>query len=230
MTFATPVRLALVLSAGALTLSACGSSYADTKPAQVQKDVEKAMSSLKSVRIEGEMDMDGQQGKIDLAVDKDGNCEGSFSLDEMGSFEIVSSGGKAFFKPDAKFWTIQGGEQGAAMAEMIGDKWVAVSEEMGDITEVCDLEEFTSGFEDDMSGKLKVGESKTVDGEETVAVTFTSEDDNKGTAHVLATEPHYVVDFDVKNEGTATFSDFNEPVKPKLPAAADTIDLSELAG
>ena len=230
MTFASPLRLALVLSAGALTLSACGSSYADTKPAQVQKDVEKAMSGLKSVHVEGKIDMEGEQGEIDLAVDKDGNCEGSFTLDEMGSFEIVSLDGKAFFKPDEKFWTVQGGEQGAAMAKMIGDKWVAVTEDMGDITEVCDLEEFTSGFESDMDEKFKVGEAKTVDGKETVTVSFISEDDNKGTAQVLASEPHYVVSFDVKDEGTATFSDFNEPVKPELPAADDTIDLAKLAG
>lgn len=230
MTFASPVRLALVLSAGALTLTACGSSYADTKPAQVKKDVEKAMGSLTSVHIDGQISEDGEKGKLDLSVDKDGNCEGTFELDGVGSFEIISVDDKAYFKPDAAFWEAQAGPQGAAIAEMVGDKWVVASEGMEEIASICDLDDLVGSLADDIDKDFKVGEETTVDGEDVVTVTYTSEDGNKSTGHVLTSAPHYLVDFDTKDEGAAQLSDFNKKFEPKAPGADEIVDLSKLAG
>lgn len=230
MTFASPVRLALVLSAGALTLSACGSSYADTKPAQVQKDVEKAMGGLTSVHVEGKMDEGGETGDISLSVNKDGDCEGDITIDEVGSFKLLSTNGTAFFKPDASFWEAQAGPQGAQIAQVVGDKWVVATEGMEELASMCNLDEIVNSIEEDIDKDFKVGEAAEVDGEDTVTVTFTSKDGNKGTGHVLTSDPHYLLDSDVKDEGDIALSKFNEKVEPEAPADEDVIDLSQLAG
>src|SRR5918996_764749 len=63
-----------------------------------------------------------------------------------------------------------------------------------------------------------------VDGEETVTVSFESDEGNAGVAHVLASDPHYVVKMEVEEQGDLAFSEFDEPVEPEAPS--DTIDLA----
>lgn len=225
-----PVALAM---SAVLALSGCGGdSYEDTDVDQIKKDVRAAMTGLESFRIKGSM-ADGEQTvDLDLAMAESGDCEGTMSVDGVGSFDLMVTDGKSFFKADEEFWSNQGGPQGSQIAEMVGDKWVSAEGGMEDMAGVCDFEDFVSEFaKDDDEGDLKeVTGTSSIDGEDVVEVSFESEDGNDGTAFVRSSEPHYVVRMEVEEEGEMTFSEFDEPVEPEAPASDEVVDLSKLAG
>lgn len=225
------IPLALAMSA-VLTLSACGSSYEDTDVDQIQKDVGEAMTGLKSFRLQGSIVDDEQNIDLDLALAESGDCEGSMSIKDVGSFELLVADGESFFKADEEFWTSQGGAQGAQIAEMVGDKWVVASGGMQEMASVCDFEEFVGEFDDEGdSGDLQeVTGTSEIDGEDVVEVSFKSDDGNDGTASVLSSDPHYVVKMEVDKEGEMTFSEFDEPVEPEAPSGDEVVDLSQLGG
>lgn len=222
----TRFTLTIALSASALALSACGSSYADTDPQQISKDVEKAMKGLTSVHLTGDISEGGMDGTIDLALDKEGNCKGTFSLGKDGSFELLSVKGKSWFKPDAKFWSSQAGDEAASMiTSMVKGRWVS-TEGMEDVAEICDLDEFMKEFEASDDDNPKVGEEKEVDGQKVIELSFDNDGD-KGTAQVLTSDPHYLVSLKAE-EADVTFSEFNEKVDVKAPAAKDQVNLNEM--
>lgn len=208
-------------------LSACGSdSYADTAPDDIAKDVADAMKDVTSLHMVGTITQDGQTIDVDLAMAENGNCEGKMSVEGEGSFKLVVADGDNYIKPDEQFWRTQGGPHADTIIKMVGDKWVAAGGEMSQAGGACDWEELTSGLDAKDNHITKVTGTDEVDGEETVTVAFKSDKGNAGVAHVLASDPHYVVKVEVEKEGDVTFSEFDEPVEPEAPTAV--IDLSDL--
>lgn len=211
-------------------LSACGSgsdSYQDTSPDDISNDVANAMSDVSSFHIVGTLIQDGQNIDVDLTMAKSGNCEGSMSVDGQGSFQLIVTDGDGYFKPDAQFWRTQGGPKADAIINVVGDKWVAVTSEMSQATAACDWDKFTSSFSDPKDNEIKeVTGTSEVDGEDTVTVSFESDQGNAGVANVLSSDPHYVAKMEVEKEGELTFSKFDEPVEPEAPT--DVINLQDL--
>lgn len=211
-------------------LSACGSgsdSYEDTAPDDIAKDVADAMKEVTSLHMAGTLTQDGQNIDVDLAMAESGNCEGTMSFEGQGSLDLIVTGGDGYFKPDEQFWRSQAGSQADTIIGMVGDKWVAVSGEMAPATAACDWDEFTGDFDDAKDNEIKeVTGTDDVDGEETVTVSFDSDKGNAGVAHVLSSDPHYVVKMEVEKEGDLTFSEFDEPVEPEAPT--DVIGLADL--
>jgi hypothetical protein len=202
------------------------SSYADTSAKQVEKDVKSSMSSLKSVHISGAVTMEGSKIDLDLALDTEGDCTGSIGLGEMGKLELIATGGNSYVKPDAAFWKASGA---GALATKVQGKWVSGDKAFGGVTEVCDLDELLKGIKSDDDKYTKVSSTDTkIGGKDVVKVGFTSSNDTKGTLYVLADEPHYVVKADLGKDGSLSFSDFNEAVKPAAPAQDEVIDASKL--
>lgn len=213
-----------------LVLSACGSdssSYEETSPDDIAKDVADAMGEVTSLRMAGTLTQEGQSIDVDLAMAENGNCEGTMSVEGQGSFELIVTDGDGFIKPDEEFWQAQGGPEADTLIEMVGDKWVAVTGEMAQAAAACDWEQFTSDFDDQEDNDItEVTGTDEVNGEETVTVSFESDEGNPGVAHVLAGDPHYVVRIEVDEQGDLAFSEFDEPVEPEAPT--DTIDLADL--
>jgi hypothetical protein len=210
-------------------LSACGSdsSYEDTSPDDIARDVADAMQGVSSLRMVGSLAQQGPSIDVDLALAESGNCEGNMAVEGAGSFELIVTDGDGFIKPDEEFWRTQGGPQAETLIQTVGDKWVAVTGQMAQAVAVCDWEEFTGDFDDEEDSDVKeVTGTDEVDGAETVTVSFESDDGNPGVAQVLASDPHYVVRLDVEEQGDLTFSEFDEPVEPEAPT--DVIDLSDL--
>jgi hypothetical protein len=210
-------------------LSACGSdsSYEDTSPDDIARDVADAMGEVSSLRMAGTLTQEGQSIDVDLAMAESGNCEGTMSVEDQGSFELIVTDGNGFIKPDEQFWQSQGGPQADALIETVGDKWVAVTGDMAQAAAACDWDQFTSDLDDEENNDItEVTGSDEVDGEETVTVSFESDDGKPGVAHVLADDPHYVVRIEVDEQADLTFSDFDEPVEPEAPT--ETIDLADL--
>lgn len=227
------ISVAIALTT-ALTLSACGGNseaedYKKTSVDQVRKDAEKAMTGLESVRVAGDMTTQGQTIGVDVALAKDGTCEGTMEVDKAGSIDVLVVDEKGYVKADPEFWASQLGPQGPAAAKKIGDKWVAAKGGVEQMLSFCSFEGFVSGLaqaEED-SWKEVAGTSE-VDGQETVEVKFEGADKTEGIAHVAAAEPHHVLRYDLGDKGDLNFSDFDEPVEPQAPGSGDVVDLSKL--
>jgi hypothetical protein len=228
------ISVAIALTT-ALTLSACGGGseaedYQKTSVDQVRKDAEKAMTGLESVRVVGDMTTQGQTIGVDVALAKDGTCEGTMEIDKAGSIDVLVVDEKGYVKAEQEFWASQLGPQGSAAAKKIGDKWVAATGGVEQMLSFCSFEGFVSGLakaEED-SWKEVTGTSE-VDGEETVEVKFEGADKTEGIAHVAAAEPHHVLRYDLGDRGNLSFSEFDEPVEPEAPGSGDVVDLSKLA-
>lgn len=166
---------------------------------------------------------------MDLAMASDGNCEGSMGVQGTGTFELRVVDGDGFFKADEAFWASQAGAQADQIIQVVGDRWVAASGPAAEMLSVCDRDEFLSdldGAEVENPGEV-IG-TEEVDGEESVVLTFSSDDGNDGTAYVQAAEPHLIVKMEVDGEGAMTFSDFDEPVQPDRPTGDEVVDFGQL--
>lgn len=208
-----------------------GGSYEDTPIEQIGEDIETAMKDLESVHLAGNfVDDEGQKILMDLTVSTVGDCEGNMQLEGGGSLDVIAVDGVSYFKADDAFWEAQGGEQASVITGLIGDKWATDSSDPNGFGEFCDLDEFLSELESDdiAEDDAKVTGTEQISGKETVAVTFTSDDGNPGTVYVSSEEPHYIVRFDVPEEGALVFSRFDEPVDVQTPAADEIFDLAKL--
>lgn len=221
------MRLSVALAVSTvLPFAVACSSYADTSAKQVEKDVKAAMADVKSVHIAGDITQEGTKLSLDLSLNTDGDCEGTLGLGTMGEFEMISTGGKSYVKPDAAFWKASGA---GAIADKVKGKWVAGGDTFGDLTTFCDLKGLLKSMtaDDDKYSKVTSTDTK-VDGEDVVKVAFASTDDAKGTLYVASDEPHHLVKADLGEDGSLTFSEFDEPVEPKAPAKNQVIDASKL--
>lgn len=230
------IPVALAVSA-VLALSACGGddgeakaeAYKKTSVEQVRKDAEKAMTGLESVRVDGTMSSQGQDISLDVALAKDGTCAGSMDVGEAGSFDVVVADEKGFVKADEKFWSTSLGPKGGAAAKKIGDKWVAANGGLEQLLSFCSFEGFVSGMAKSEKASWKdVSGTSDIDGESAVEVAFKAPDGQQGTAHVAAADPHYILQYDMGDQGQIGFSEFDEPVEAEAPASEDVVDLSKM--
>ncbi|RJS45957.1 hypothetical protein [Nocardioides cavernaquae] len=221
------MRLSVALAVSTvLPFAVACSSYADTSAKQVEKDVKAAMSGLKSVHLGGEVEQDGTKLELDLSLNTDGDCTGSIGLGTMGKLDLIRVDGASFVRPDEAFWTASGA---GAVAKAAKGKWIGGEDAFGGMAgQICDLDGMLDDINSDDDSYGKVSEAEPIDGKDVVKVAFTTTDDSKGTLYVLSDDPHYVVKADVGDEGSITFSEFDEPVEPKAPAKNQVIDASKL--
>ena len=192
----------------------------------IRKGVASAMNEVTSLRADGTFVENGQAMTIDLAMAESGNCEGTMSLEGEGSVELIVVDGDGYMKPDEQFWREFGGSDADAIIDLIGDRWVTESGEMASVVDACNWEELAGEWGEENSDFIEVTGTGEVDGQETVIVTFESDEGSMGEAHVLASKPHYVVKMEVEQEGEITFSDFNEAVDPEIPT--DVFDFADV--
>ena len=70
-----------------------------------------------------------------------------------------------------------------------------------------------------------------VDGTEAVAVVSTDEDGESSTGYIAVEEPHHLLLIERTEgdeQGSVTFTDFDEPVEVEAPADDETVDLDSL--
>lgn len=191
------------------------------------------MKGLKSLRLRGSVTESEGKLKLDLAIDTDGNCKGSISVDD-GTAKIVVIGEELYMKGDEEFWIFTlDEERGAKLNRMIGDRWVKLPRAASDFSEFCDLDSFLDELDDDMDADTAAdgttkGDVVSTDAGEAIKMIAT-DDDGTTTALVSTSNPHYIleVSMDVGDEpGSFTLTDFDEPVKARAPAAKDVVDMT----
>lgn len=225
--------LMLAVGAGAIALlSGCGGNdFAEESAADIVKAAGADMQDLSSLRMQGALTSNGQDVSIDLALNTDGDCQGSIGLGD-GTAEIVQQGGQAWFKPDQAFWEANAPDQADQIMQVVGDKWVVLPPGDESFTSFCDLDtllkDIGDGPESDTSTE---GETEEVDGQDTVIVNSTSDSGDPVKAWIATDDPHHILKMQVTQgdePGTITFSDFDADLEIEAPADEDTIDLNNM--
>jgi hypothetical protein len=237
----TLTRAAVVVAAGALAFSGCGSDGSDgssdtaeagftDKSAEEIKDAAvETMSGLTSLSVSGQVPSGDEEIGLDLALDDDGSCEGTISTGGAEA-QVILVDDASYLKGDESFWSASTGNeaQGSAMAQLIGDRWV--KGDAGGFGEFCSLESLSEGWEDEDENPVTKGEVKDIDGVEAIGLSGTDDDGHKSIAWIATGKDHYIVRVEQLGGegGHLDLSGFNEELSVEAPSGDDVVDVEDL--
>ena len=128
-----------------------------------------------------------------MSIGEGGNCTGSFST-QGASAEILGVDGTTWFRPDEAFWELSAGPDAAPqIIAAAGDRWVTLPEDDTSFKQFCDLEEFLGELVDDEDAEYTKGETKEIDGEETIEIISERTGEGPSSGYVLVDGDHYLV-------------------------------------
>lgn len=133
---ARPLAVAVLVALAAVLLTGCSSAVSGKaspgsavgngerwkKGPEVAADAADALQQAGSVHLSGTVSSGGQQTQLDLFV-QGTDASGSISLAGQ-QVQIIATGGKAYLKAPAAFWSSQGIP--SALAGQLGGQWVIV--------------------------------------------------------------------------------------------------------
>ncbi|WP_327418166.1 hypothetical protein [Streptomyces sp. NBC_01233] len=210
---------------------------ADKSAPAIAAAAREAMSELASMRMAAKVtDVSGTTA-LDLRFDARGNCVGTVTPPgDSGTADVVKRGDDVWLKLDDKLLRAQvpGGAAEDAIA-LINGRYLhgtTSSPVLSDFAEFCDLDFYKKEFTSKpVNEKLEKGSRTTVDGRPAITVN-SRQADRTGAFQVSTEDEPYLLRIqgtDASGERVeASFSAFDEPVQAKPPAAADSVDLSEL--
>ncbi|MYR41363.1 hypothetical protein [Streptomyces sp. SID5910] len=219
--------------------SAPADPFAGLTGAQIADRAVEATKGARSLRMAGDVPDDESGGtiRIDLAMDRQGECAGTMSLDGQGRAELIKTGGTLYMKYDEKFLRAQSeGEPAAdtdAAVAMLAGKWTkmaATGQDAKDLAGFCDLDSMLGEMES--SGQdVTRGKAATV-GDRPALVLHEKDGADRNTLYVATEGKPYLLRFDSASPtdpGTMTFSAYDEPVAAKAPSG-QVLDLDALGG
>lgn len=227
-----------VIGAAAL-LAACGdddgggNEFANQDPQEIISQAEADMKALESLRLSGDLQVDGQPTSIDMAISKGGDCAGSFSQGDATA-EIISIGGQSYLKPNQAFWEQTGGPEAEMIVDMVDGRWVSMPADEADFSEFCDLDSLLEQMgDDDEDSDAEVLSTEELDGRDAVKMATTSDVGDPVSVWVAVDSPHVILQMEVtegEEPGVMTFSEFDEEIDVEAPAEGEVVDLSQLGG
>ncbi|MFC6285509.1 hypothetical protein ACFP3Q_06210 [Nocardioides sp. GCM10027113] len=215
-----------------LLLSGCGGGFADQSAQEITDAAAEDMKALSSVRVQGDIQAEGQEISLDMRITTEGSCDGTISV-MGGTAEIRSTGDQTWFRPDEAFWQATAGGAAGQIMSLVGDKWVVMPPEQADVASFCDLDELLDEVEGGDDNDVTKGETEEVDGEEAVIVEGETDEGDPVKAWVAVDGEHYILKMEVEQgdePGTITFSEFDEELEVEAPPEEEVIDLAQLAG
>jgi hypothetical protein len=245
------VLAALCLAAAATAgLTGClpGETDADSKPkgpfaglsgGEIADRAVKATTGATSLRMKGDVpdEEDGGSVRIDMALDKKGECAGTMNMKGQGKADLIKTGDTVYMKYDEAFLRAQSDgdskDETDAVVDMLAGKWTkmaATGSDAKDIAGFCDLDSVLADAED-MNSDATRGKTTTVDG--TPAIILHEKDGKDRYTLYVATEGKpYLLRVDstsAKDPGTITFSEYDKPVSATKPSG-QILDLDKLGG
>ncbi|MEU3900250.1 hypothetical protein [Streptomyces sp. NPDC045251] len=223
--------------------SASAEPFAGLSADEISDRALEATTGARSLRVAGDVPDEESGGtiRIDLALDREGDCAGTMSMDGQGEAELIKTGDAVYMKYDERFLRAQSkGEPQAdteALVSLLADRWTKMSAtgpDAKDMTSFCDLDTMldgTDGDADDGDPVLTRGEATTVDGTP-VLVLWETDGADRSKLYIASEGKPYLVRFEsksVNDAGTLTFSDYDEPVPADAPTG-DVIDLEAMNG
>ncbi len=179
--------------------------------------------------------------RIDMALDKRGDCAGTMSMNGEGKADLVKSGTTLYMRYDERFLRAQGEgsskEETDTVVALLAGKWAKMSatgSDAKDMAGFCALDSTLANFKDAgsrPSSRATRGATTMVGGAPAVVVT---EKDGKNTytMYIASEGKPYLLRVDsksVKDPGTVVFSDYDKPVAARKPAG-EILDLDALGG
>ncbi|MFJ9415771.1 hypothetical protein ACIRPT_16575 [Streptomyces sp. NPDC101227] len=209
-------------------------------PQQVSDASLHALVGAKSLRIRTQSTVD--PGRLDLTLDRAGNCTGTVSKGSYGHVDLVKRGKQVWMKPDTAFWKTQlPGKEGDAAARKYQGRYLHGTTDdpfLQSLSTACDLTAFQKAAANPTSppssghptthlskGKPTVQEGtrvlpvikKTGGVIQTLYVTI----DGKHYPRKLTAEANH-------ETGTVLLSNYDKPVSAKTPPPGKTVDISVL--
>jgi hypothetical protein len=233
-----PVRLpaAALLAVVTVGLAGCGDDvgggslsqaqdYAKHSGSAIAADARKAMRSLDTMHVAGELSQDGNTVSVDLSVSGTGECSGTIGVG-AGSIELRSVGGRAWYRADEAFWRVEAPDQAAEIARKVHGRWVPLAGQLASLRSFCSIDTLTdqmlsSSATIEAAGAAMVGTRPVV----RLAV---EEGGTTTTAYVDAAEPHHVLRMTRGKQGDLAFSDFDEKFTVDAPDPKDVFKLKKL--
>ncbi|MGW0011206.1 hypothetical protein ACWDVX_15805 [Streptomyces tendae] len=211
--------------------------------AQISERALKATTEARSLRMTGTVPDEESGGtiKIDIALDRRGDCAGTMGMNGQGEAELIKTGDTLYLKYDERFLRAQSkGEPQAdteALVSLLAGRWTKMSAGGADAKEMagfCDLDkllEDAGDGNDDTPTTVTRGKATTVDG--TPAFTLHETDGSERNTVYVATEGKpYLLRFESGSKqepGALSFTGYDEPV-PAEPPSGDVLDLDGLDG
>lgn len=234
--------LVAAMSVSAVVLTGCGGEsgeggeggdddFAQQSAEKISQAAKDAMSDLEAVTIDGTLTSNAQEITIRMEIGSDGNCTGEFST-QGATAEILGVDGTTWFRPDEAFWTLFAGAEAApAVIAAAGDKWVTLPDDDESFKPFCDLDEFLGSLTGNEDATYTKGDTKEIDGEETIEIISDRPDDGTSSGYIQVDGEHYVVQIE-KTEGdepgSVSFSGFDEQPDVEAPADDEQIALDDL--
>jgi hypothetical protein len=218
-TFNAPTALA----AGALLLTACGSSPLEGRNGpEVAELAAGALEEAGSVRLAGSMTQDGEETEIDMQLQGD-DAAGTITV-EGTEIELISVDGDVYLKATEELLASFG-----APAEQTADfegRWIMMPGEDAADFEDFTLDSFIEQLRDPDDEVKDETSSEELDGDSVVVV----EQEDGSTLTVADDDPPYPLELSGSEdeEGTVTFSDHGEEFD--ISAPDDVISEEELQG
>ncbi|MFE2041021.1 hypothetical protein ACFXAZ_08825 [Streptomyces sp. NPDC059477] len=234
-----PVSAAPAASTSPTDRSASAELFPGLTGGEIAERAVEATAAAESLRMKGDIPDETSGGtiRLDMAVDRKGDCAGTFGFDGQGEAELIKTGGSLYLRYDEAFLRAQSEgepqEDVDATVALLAGQWTRTSATDADGTDIgafCDLDTVLAGAGGVRSDATR-GETTTVDG--TPAIVLREKDGADTYTLYVATEgePYLLrVDSAAANDpGSVVFSDFDEPVPADEPSG-EVIDVDELTG
>ncbi|GHE35926.1 lipoprotein [Streptomyces longispororuber] len=195
-----------------------------------------ATKQAKSLHIKGDSRQpNGASLTLDLSVDQQKNCDGT--VQTQGSRADVRHVGDTFYlRGDEQYWekSLKGQPGAAKLLPKLKDKWVKVPAEDAVTKGLCDKQGLVKAMDEDKSARkgMRKGDTTTVGGQEAIVLTKKTSAGEKLTLYVATKGEPYILRTTTEGgekPSSATFSDYDEDVRPQKPAPGETVDLRQLA-
>ncbi|GAA2120226.1 hypothetical protein [Streptomyces synnematoformans] len=199
-----------------------------------QADAVKALRSAESVRAVGEMVWVAEPSRVDVRLDKKGDCVGEAGNDKRGSIEFVMRGDTVWLKPDAAYLESEYAYDAGMIAEVEGSY---LEESRADtrsaIMDLCSLDTYVEETDSVVSFSPDMTLKETTKHKGVAVVSYVNENPatSDGASMKIAAEgkPYPVTITDPEGtEVDLAFSAFGEPVGAKAPAAESVLTEDQL--
>ena len=226
------MRRALWLVLLAVAAAGCGggggaksNGVADMTATQILTQMQKAVTTAKSVHVVGSGKTGGTPIALDLQLASGKGGSGHVEVGGYG-FDLVRIGDKLYFKADAKALRHYAG---GVVAQLLADKWFEVPLSSGGFSSFAPFTNLQQLMKQILTaaGGVEKGDESTIDGEKAIALTDTK---NGGTLYVATTGPAYPLELEAgkNNTGSISFTEWDQPVTLTAPKGA--IDYKKLTG
>ncbi|MEU9217918.1 hypothetical protein AB0D47_15415 [Streptomyces sp. NPDC048376] len=240
---AAPASASASASASSTSASASDEPFAGLTGAEISERALKATTGARSLRMAGSVPDEESGGtlKIDIALDRRGDCAGTMNMDGQGEAELIKTGDTLYLKYDERFLRAQSkGEPQAdteALVSLLAGRWTSMSAAGADAKEMagfCDLDQLledAGGSGDDTPAKVTRGRTTTVDGRPALTL-YETDGAERSTVYVATEGKPYLLRFESGSErepGALTFTGYDEPVPAESPAG-EVLDLDGPGG